>query len=200
MARAPRKRTTAKATPAKPDQDNLGHRLRLARTSRGISLGQLGQRTGLTKSLLSQVERSVSAPSLSSLRRIAQALEVPISQLLSESSHVGSVVRRANRKEIRWPALRVLYEPLSSNDRKHLQMILVRMEPGGRSADEPTAHSFGEECSLVLSGRVEVVIGDQRHLLEEGDAVSLDRAVPHYYLNAGDGLATYVQAIYPPTF
>jgi transcriptional regulator with XRE-family HTH domain len=200
MARRARKRTAEKSTRAKQEQDHLGRRLRLARTNRGISLGQLAERTGLTKSLLSQVERAVSAPSLSSLRRMAQALEVPISQLLSESHQVGSVVRRANRKEIRWPALKVMYEPLSPDDRKHLQMILVRMDPGGRSADEPTAHGFGEECSLVLTGRVEVIIGNQHHLLEEGDSVSLDRAIPHYYLNPGDTPATYVQAIYPPTF
>src|SRR4030066_380192 len=86
------------------DEHGLGRRIRSARTSRSLSLGQVAAATGLTKSLLSQVERGISRPSLTSLRKVAYALQVPISHLLSTENAVGAVLRRSHRKELPWPA------------------------------------------------------------------------------------------------
>lgn len=179
------------------DELGLGRRIRSARTSRSLSLGQVAAATGLTKSLLSQVERGIASPSLTSLRKVAYALQVPISHLLSTENAVGAVLRRSHRKEIRWPALGITYEFVSPDDRTNLQLVLMRLEPGGRNCEEPTGSSTGDECALVLAGTVEVVVGDSRHRLEEGDSITLDRAAPHQYINVGAGPATLVAAMTP---
>jgi quercetin dioxygenase-like cupin family protein len=111
------------------------------------------------------------------------------------------VLRRAARKEVRWPALGVIYELVSSDDRKAIQMAVVRLAVGGRSCETVTAgHAAGEECAVVLSGVVEVLVGDVRHVLDEGDSITLDCSVPHQYLNVGATPATIVAAMSPASF
>ncbi|MBI2205191.1 MAG: helix-turn-helix transcriptional regulator [Candidatus Rokubacteria bacterium] len=168
---------------------------------RRLSLAQIASVTGLTKSLLSQVERGVAEPSLGSLRKVSLALGLPLSSLFAEPPRLGAVLRRSDRKEIRWPALGISYDLLSSDDRKAIQMVLVRLAVRGKSCEKPTAgHGAGEECAVVLSGAVEVVVGSARHLLGEGDSITLDCAVPHQYVNAGTTPATLVAAMSPSAF
>ena len=181
--------------------DGLGVRIRRERMTRGLSLAQVAAVTGLTKSLLSQVERGVAGPSLGTLRKVALALGLPLSSLFSEPPRLGAVLKRGQRKELRWPALGVAYELLSSDDRKNLQVVLIRLAVEGKSCETPTAgHGAGEECALVLSGTVEIVVGTARHVLNEGDSITLDCAAPHQYLNAGTSAATLVAATSPSAF
>jgi transcriptional regulator with XRE-family HTH domain len=179
-----------------PRLQSLGPRLRHERLSRGLSLTRLAQAAGLTKSLLSQVERGIAEPSLASLRKVALALGVPLSQLFSEPPRLGAVVRRGEGKEIRWARLGVSYEVLSSDDRKNIQMLLLRLAPGGKTCEKPTpGRSAGEECAVVLSGTVEVVVGEQTYRLGEGDSISLDCTAAHQYANVGTTPALLVAAM-----
>jgi transcriptional regulator with XRE-family HTH domain len=179
----------------------LGARIRRERTLRGLSLAHVASVTGLTKSLLSQVERGVAEPSLGSLRKVSLALGVPLSALFAERPRPGDVLRRSARKEIRWPALGVRYDLLSSDDRKTIQMVLMQLAVHGRSCEAPTAgHGGGEECALVVSGVVEVHVGGARHVLDEGDSITFDCSVPHQYVNGGATPATVVAAMSPSAF
>lgn len=184
--------------PRRTQLDRLGPRIRTERTARGLSLTQLAAATGLTKSLLSQVERGVAEPSLGSLRKVALALAVPLSSLFSEPPRLGAVIRRSERKEIRWPMLGTTYEVLSSGDRKSLQMLLVQFAPGGMNCEKPMpGDSPGDECALVLSGTVDVVVGDSDHRLRDGDSITFDRSAPHQYRNVGTTPATLLVAMSP---
>ncbi len=181
--------------------NGLGARIRRERTVRGLSLAQMASVTGLTKSLLSQVERGVAEPSLGSLRKVSLALGLPLSSLFAEPPRLGAVLRRNERKEIRWPALGISYDLLSSDDRTSIQMVLVHLAVRGKSCEQPTAgHRGGEECAVVLAGSVEVVVGSARHLLAEGDSITFDCAVPHQYVNTGPAPATLVAAMSPSAF
>lgn len=196
-----RSNSTVRARRRLPALDAPGARIRGERTARGLPLTQLAKATGLTKTLLSQVERGVAEPSLASLRKVALALGVPLSSLFSGPPRRGAVGRRHERKEIRWPIFGVTFELLSSDDRKNIQMMLMRLDPGGKNCESPTpGHSAGEECAMVLSGAVDVVVGESRHRLEEGDSLTLDRAAPHQYLNVGPTPAVLVTAMHPSSF
>jgi transcriptional regulator with XRE-family HTH domain len=179
----------------------LGVRLRRERTLRGLSLAHVATATGLTKSLLSQVERGIAEPSLGSLRKVSLALGVPLSSLFAETARPGAVLRRSARKEVRWPALGVSYELVSSDDRKAIQMAVVRLAVQGKSCEAPTAgHGAGEECAVVLAGAVDVVVGATRHRLDEGDSITFDCSAPHQYVNAGPAPAVLVAAMSPSVF
>jgi transcriptional regulator with XRE-family HTH domain len=177
--------------------DQLGRRIRVLRTERGLTLTGLAARVGITRSFLSSVERGVAYPSLMVLRSIAAALEVPVFLLFTAPEANGMVVRRDARKVIRPPGAPVSYELVSPDLRRKIEMIIVRLKPGLDSA--AMAHE-GEECALVLRGRVVITVGDVDYELNEGDSIYYDSGLPHKARAAGDQPAEIVSAITPPNF
>ena len=177
--------------------DQLGRRIRVLRTERGLTLTGLAARVGITRSFLSSVERGVAYPSLVVLRTIAAALEVPVFLLFTGPESNGMVVRKDARKVIRPPGAPVSYELVSPDLRRKIEMIIVRLKPGLDSA--PMAHA-GEECALVLRGRVVITVGDVDYELNEGDSIYYDSGLPHKARAAGDEPAEIVSAITPPNF
>jgi transcriptional regulator with XRE-family HTH domain len=177
--------------------DQLGRRIRTLRTERGLTLTGLAARVGITRSFLSSVERGVAYPSLVVLRSIAAALEVPVFLLFTGPEANGMVVRKGARKVIRPPGAPVSYELISPDLRRKIEMIIVRLKPGLDSA--AMAHE-GEECALVLSGRVAITVGDVEYELDEGDSIYYDSGLPHKARAVGDQPAEIVSAITPPNF
>jgi transcriptional regulator with XRE-family HTH domain len=177
--------------------DELGRRIRTLRTERGLTLTGLAARVGITRSFLSSVERGVAYPSLLVLRSIAAALEVPVFMLFTAPEANGMVVRKGARKVIKPPGAPVSYELVSPDLRRKIEMIIVRLKPGLDSA--AMAHE-GEECALVLRGRVAITVGDVEYELDEGDSIYYDSGLPHKARAVGDEPAEIVSAITPPNF
>ena len=197
---AARRRATGdppREAPAVERDDQLGRRIRTLRTERGLTLTGLAARVGITRSFLSGVERGVAYPSLMVLRSIAAALEVPVFLLFTAPETNSIVVRKGARKVIRPPGAPVSYELVSPDLRRKIEMILVRLKPGLDSA--AMAHE-GEECALVLKGRVVMTVGDVDYELNEGDSIYYDSGLPHKARAAGDEPAEIVSAITPPNF
>lgn len=179
----------------------LGGRIRQRRTELGLSLQELAARTALTPSFLSQVERDMAEPSITSLRKIAQALEVPIFYFLLESGGHNPVVRRAERRVLSLARSGVTYELLSPPDfvNRSMEMVITRMAPGAAGGDHPVTHP-GEECILVLAGRAGIQVADAEHTLAEGDCIYFFSNIPHHIRNLGDGELVLLAAITPPAF
>jgi transcriptional regulator with XRE-family HTH domain len=177
--------------------DQLGRRIRALRSERGLTLTGLAARVGITRSFLSSVERGVAYPSLLVLRSIAAALEVPVFMRFTAPEANGLVVRRDARKVIRPPGAPASYELVSPDLKRKIEMIIVRLKPGLDSA--AMAHQ-GEECALVLSGRVAITVGDVEYELGEGDSIYYDSGLPHKARALGDEPAEIVTAITPPNF
>ena len=190
------KPTAVEVTTVERD-DQLGRRIRSLRTERGLTLAGLATRVGITRSFLSGVERGVAYPSLMVLRSLAAALEVPVFLLFTAPETNGMVVRRDARKVIRAPGAPVSYELISPDLRHKMEMILVRLKPGVDSS--AMAHE-GEECALVLKGRVVITVADVDYELNEGDSIYYDSGLPHKARAAGDEPAEVVSAITPPNF
>jgi transcriptional regulator with XRE-family HTH domain len=196
-------RSTSDGPPNRPQvsaverDDQLGRRIRTLRTERGLTLTGLAARVGITRSFLSSVERGVAYPSLVVLRSIAAALEVPVFLLFTAPEANGMVVRKGSRKVIRPPGAPVSYELVSPDLRRKIEMIIVRLKPGLDSA--AMAHE-GEECALVLGGRVAITVGDVEYELDEGDSIYYDSGLPHKARALGDEPAEIVSAITPPNF
>jgi transcriptional regulator with XRE-family HTH domain len=189
--------TSGDVPPSVERDDQLGRRIRALRSERGLTLTGLAARVGITRSFLSSVERGVAYPSLLVLRSIAAALEVPVFRLFTAPEANGMVVRKGARKVIRPPGAPVSYELVSPDLRRKIEMIIVRLKPGLDSA--AMAHE-GEECALVLRGRVVITIGDVDYELNEGDSIYYDSGLPHKARAAGDEPAEIVSAITPPNF
>lgn len=193
--------TTAAAPDPRPSTDiQLGPRIRALRQARSVTLKELAARAGVTESFLSQVEREVTSPSIASVQRIARALGLAIAELFVEEAPRGRVVRRSERRRISYPGLGAVDEFLTSDMNARLQVIVSTIEPGGGTGEEAYRHESDEEVVVVLSGRLELWVGDEHHVLEEGDAVTYSSRIPHRNVNPGPGTATVLFCVTPPSF
>lgn len=153
----------------------------------------------MTESFLSQVERGVASPSIATVQRIARALGLSIAELFA-APQPTSLVRRAQRARISYPGLRAVDEFLTTSPNGRLQVILSTIEPGGGTGEEPYTHDSDEEVVLVLEGRLDVWVGAEHHVLEEGDALTLPSRTPHRNTNRGDRPCRVLFCITPPSY
>lgn len=178
----------------------LGERIRMRRQQLNISLQELAGRTGLTASFLSQAEREMAEPSISSLRRIADALEVPVFYFLLDDSTPSPLVRRAERRVLRLHDTPAQWELLSPADPNlQLEVVLTRLPPGVSAEDEPITHP-GEECFVVLEGEMSIDVAGVNYRLAEGDSIQFRASLPHRINNPGERELAVLAAITPPRF
>ena len=179
--------------------DNLGNRIRQKRIEKNLSLKDLAGRIEKTPSFLSQVERGLAEPSITSLRKIANALEVPIFFFLLNSGEHNPVVRRNERKIMSFPGYQLTFELLSPNLNRDMEIVQGRLEPGGVTCEEPLAHP-GEEATVVLTGKMEIIVGSDVFVLEHGDCIYYYASIPHKITNIGDEELVFLSSITPPNF
>lgn len=190
----------ASREPAPGSDDPLAARIRVLRRAKGLTLRELAERAAVTESFLSQVERGLASPSISSLRRIAAGLGESIGTLFADESASGTLVRREERRVIDYPGLRARDEFLTSTTSGKLQVIMSVIEPGGGTGDEPYAHESDEECVIVLEGSLDLWLGETLHHLEEGDAITHSSRIPHRNRNAGERPARVLFVLTPPSY
>lgn len=176
----------------------LGARIRELRQRRGLSVGELATAASVSKSLVSQIERGVASPSIDTVRRVASALELPVFALFLEDASSDMVVRKHNRRIVRYAGSNAIREVLSPSFQSRLVMLWVTYSPGEASRVEPVHHT-GEECVVIVRGTLEVTLGDQVVRLETGDSMGFDSELPHIFRNPGTEAAEVVVAISPPT-
>ena len=192
----------------RPDYPEIGERLREARQARRLSLRVLADRLGVSPSLISQIETGRANPSVSTLYAIAAELDVSLDELLfndrrptesvpSVASATGAaptgtmilsppVQRAAERHKIRL-ASGVLWERLTTMSEPGVEFLHVTYEPGGASSPPDAFQRHpGHEWGYVLSGRLQVRIGFDEYVLEPGDAISINSAIPHRLATIGD--------------
>lgn len=176
---------------------SLGQALRQARMRRGYTLQDLSRRTGLSVSSLSNVERDLSSPTVSTLRRILNGLGMSMVDLFRTLENTAEVVRKDQRVELlRSPDGKIRYELVSPAGSQRLEVMLLYLEPGASSGPDPHVHP-GEEVGLVLRGRLRYWVGDKVFDLEAGDAIYHDAKVPHRYENIAEEICISVWAVSP---
>ncbi len=175
-----------RATPlaTRTDTPKVGARVRSLRRERGLTIEQLAAATGLTKGFISQLERDRTAPSLSSIARICDALGVRLSTIF-EREPAPALVRRQERPTIE-SSFTTQSHLLSSRDEARFQAIESVVAPGEGAGDELTSLPGEMEFVYVLEGSLELRVGDEVHLLEQGDALTYQLAKAHTWRNASD--------------
>jgi transcriptional regulator with XRE-family HTH domain len=179
----------------------LGPRLRLAREGRRLSVRELARRIGCSASLISQIERGVSVPSVGVLYSLATELGSSLDHLLfgaDQASRPGhpaptapssapgppALVQRADGRKIIDLASGVRWERLTAGPDAMADFLEVVYAPGGHSTDErrPLRHD-GREYGLIISGTLQANVGFESYELGPGDSIAFDSATPHEYLN-----------------
>jgi transcriptional regulator with XRE-family HTH domain len=201
--------------------DRVGERVAGYRKQRDLKVSELARAVGVSPSLISQIERGQSRPSVSTLFALAGALAVPVDAFFAKEAPVRSpavqtrtprtgeagtperteepgadvryVVRRDTRAAIdieggvRWERL----TPETLADVDFLELVYA---PGAESHPELYRHP-GEEMVLVLSGRLDIIVGFERYELFPGDSIHFPSTFPHRYVNPSDEEAHAVTVI-----
>lgn len=171
-----------------PQEDlsiDVGERVKRAREKRGLSLLDISRRTGIDVSLLSEIEEGQSAPPLGTVIKLAKALEMKMGYFISgDELRPFTIVHRGDRKVVsRYDSKRDKhygygYESLAPYKKdRHMEPFLVTLQPA-TTEEERSAHD-GQEFIFVLTGSMEVRLGEEIHVLEPGDAIYYDSTVPH---------------------
>jgi len=192
----------AHASPGAPR--SLGAAIRHARRKRELTLEQVARKTNLSVSYLSQVERNRMPPSLSSLKRIAEALSVPAGSLMFAKTGAGSdspvaVVRQSARKRLVFPGSKIRYEMLTPDLRRRASMLWLSAPAGAESGPAPFSHE-GEDAVIVLEGHLAVEVGGVWNELATGDSIYFDSQLPHRWRNPTNRTTIAIWMSTPPSF
>lgn len=173
---------------------SLGEKIKAYRTRQRLSLADLAEASGISKSLISQIERSVVNPSVATIRSLARALAIPVFLLFLDDEPQSDLVRHDERRRLLLPGSTVERQLLTPEHRRTFVMLTMNLRPHEASAAERT-HHVGEECVYVRTGCLTVRLGDQEIELEEGDSLYFDAVVPHQFVNPGDRSAEVISCI-----
>jgi transcriptional regulator with XRE-family HTH domain len=166
----------------------LGERLRTRRQQLRLTLKEVALGSGLSVGFISQIERGITSPSLSSLVSVARVLHMEVGELLAQPKPQGPLTRHDERRVYAVSPNSLAYERISSSfEGSVLRSVIIHEPPGHRS--EPIAHE-GEEMFYVLEGAVTVEVAGERNVLETGDSLHFQSTKIHSCWNHTDIPAT----------
>lgn len=164
---------------------NISDRLRALREERGLSIRALGRLSGLSANALSVIERGLSSPSVSTLYKIAAALEIPVTAFFEDTPPKNDVVFTKSSERNRIPLHRGLWEGLGGEKYEgQIEPFMVTLEAGTSSGRFPMTHS-GHEFVLCLRGELIYDVGDETYHLEAGDSLLFSASLEHKWHNPG---------------
>jgi transcriptional regulator with XRE-family HTH domain len=192
----------------------IGTRLRQRRIELGMTARELARRVDCSPSLISQVERGRAVPSVSTLWALVTALRISMDRLFDPAqegpvgpaghsaaadsatdSVTGPVLRRYARPRITLER-GVVWERLTAAAEKDMEFLEV-CYPAGQSVPE-AEHAIqhtGQEYAVIIEGALSTQIGFEQYVLEEGDSLTFDSAIPHRFWNAGTAPARAIWVI-----
>lgn len=179
----------------------LGADLRALRKSRGLTLTDLAEILDRSVGWLSQVERDLSAPSITDLRHIAAALEVPVSLLFGQSNapvhEAGRIVRAHARRAIGSNDAGLVEELLSPDLTDDFEMVHSTFDPG--SSIEDLVERPTQEVGYIISGKLDLEISGRRFTVGAGDSFRI-RGEPFRWANPYLEPAIAIWVIAPPVY
>jgi transcriptional regulator with XRE-family HTH domain len=177
-----------------PLTDHIARRVRELRTAGGLSLDDLAGRCGVSRSMISLIERRESSPTAVVLEKLAVGLGVSLASLFdAPRAKAEPLSRRADQHEWRDPASGYLRRNVSpAGFDSPIQIVEVNFPAGARVAYEsgPRQPRLWQQV-WVLQGRIELTLGEQRHTMETGDCLAMQLDRPLSYHNPTRAPARY---------
>jgi len=184
-------------TPRDPSPVELGHRIKMLRVSRGLTLKDLEARGGISATHVSEIERGKASPTIGALGRIAQALGMRPATLVEPMSTPEVCIMRADsREDLRMQWGLATLEPVTGAGACPTMGAHLITLPIGREPSLVHRHE-GEEWVTVLSGVAEIRIGTRTLVLREGDSLHFRAHQTHAYSNLASNPAVLLVATLP---
>lgn len=179
---------------------DVGARLRYVRMRHGLSQRALAKRAGVTNSSISLIESNEVNPSVGALKRILDGIPIGLSEFFAMEAERPRQAFYQAEELVEIGKGGISYRQVGENlFGRALQILKERYEPGTDTGRVPLVHE-GEEGGIVLSGRIEVTVGDERRILGPGDAYYFESNRPHRFRCVGPNPCEVVSACTPPSF
>lgn len=179
---------------------SIGQRLRQVRLAHGLSQRALAKRAGVANATISQIESGDANPSVGALKRILDGLDMDMGQFFTlELSDGGRHFYKASELVDIGRGKTSFRLVGADRPQKAIQMLHETLMPGADTGRVFLSHQ-GEECGIVISGSLEVTVGEARQVLRAGDAWYFDSALPHRFRNKGAEPCVCISACTPPSF
>ena len=173
--------------------ETLGSNLRNRRQALGLTLQDVADGANLTAGFISQLERNLTSPSISSLAAIARVLQSDLAEFFTIPGSDSLTTRASQRKNYTLDETRTRYERISSSFRGHvLNAVIVHEQPGYRS--EAIRHE-GEELFYVLTGSITVELDGKAVVLKAGDSIHFDSNEQHSTWNHTSEVASILMVV-----
>lgn len=170
----------------------IGVNLRNLRKDRNLTLGQLSKISGISKAMLSEIEKGTSNPTINTLWKLANGLNVPYTRLMKEIEEASVIIKKSdisvqadNNEHYR------IYCYFKSNTVRNFELFYVELD-GGYSKSSVGHPANAEEYIYVINGELILQTEEKEHVLSEGDAIAFDSSVQHTYINKKNETATFI--------
>jgi len=181
---------------------DIGIRLQTVRKSKGLSQRELAKRVGVTNSTISLIEQNKVSPSVSSLKKVLDGIPISLADFftldLPASDEDSPFFAPDQQPDLGTNGIH--YFLVGKNLANRQMCILREVMPAGSDTGDTMLSHEGEEGGVVISGQVEVTIGEHVRVLGPGEAYYFESRQPHRFRNVGTLEAILVSASTPPTF
>tara|TARA_Y100001001_G_scaffold155117_1_gene170572 strand:- start:656 stop:1207 length:552 start_codon:yes stop_codon:yes gene_type:complete len=177
--------------------DDVGTRLRALRNLRNISQRELAKRCGVTHSSLSLIEQGKVSPSVSSLKKILDAIPMSVGDFFTMDLESKNQVFYSADELTDMGSGDVVFKLVGANRESRALSFLIETYPPGTDTGREMITHQGEEAGVVLEGEIEITIGAETRVLAAGEAYYFDTNVPHRFRNPGESLCRLVSCTTP---
>lgn len=180
----------------------LGFRLRMVRQRHQLSQRALAKKAGVANASISLIESGNMSPSVSALKRILAGFPMTLGEFFSDElpGIANEVFYRAESLTEISGGEGISYRQIGSAKAGHALQILHETYEVGADTGLIMLQHEGEEGAVILTGRLEVTVGEATRVLGAGDAYYFNSRQPHRFRNAGNEICTLVSSCSPPTF
>ena len=180
---------------------SLGADLRALRKTRGLTLIDLSETLGRSVGWLSQVERDISSPTIEEIRKMAAALNVPLSLFFGQSEasaeDVGRIVRKSSRRKIGGGDVGLVEELLSPDLTDDFEVLRSVFTPNAKLTNFVTRPT--QEVGYIVSGELTLWIAQDKYELSAGDSFRI-RGEQFKWANPNATDAVVIWVIAPPIY
>ena len=174
--------------------DSVGKKIKKARIEKDISLDFVANETGFSTEYLKKVEADGTMPPVGTILQIARALDIDSGLLLKEQE--SELTNRISASTKRTESY--VYKTLTPGvEKKHLKAFQITIDPMQEHSGVGYQHE-GEEFVFVLSGKIEVLVGDNVNVLDEGDSLHFNSGIRHNLKNLIEKTASLIVVLYVP--
>ncbi len=180
----------------------VGMRLRMVRLRHELSQRTLAKKAGVANATISLIESGNTSPSVSALKRILAGIPMTLAEFFSDElpGMKSEVFYRAESLTEISGGEGISYRQIGSAKAGHALQILYESYQVGADTGMVMLQHEGEEGGVILSGQLEVTVGEATRILGVGDAYYFNSRVPHRFRNAGSVVCSLVSSCSPPTF